>query len=56
MEEERERQRKDNLNLRRGMNDEAHEKNAVTKANDQLRIQVKKAEQERIALKVEKSD
>ena len=51
-EEARDRQRKENLELKRGMNDEVHEKQTLTKANEQLRGQVKKAEQERIALKV----
>jgi len=51
-EEQRDRQRKENLELKRGMNDEVHEKQTLAKANEQLRGQVKKAEQERIALKV----
>lgn len=51
-EEARDRQRKENLELKRGMNDEVHEKQTLTKANEQLRDQVKKAEQERIGLKV----
>ena len=51
-EEARDRQRKENLELKRGLNDEVHEKQTLSKANEQLREQVKKAEQERIALKV----
>lgn len=34
------------------MNDEIHEKDAIQKTNVELRSKVKKAEQERIALKV----
>lgn len=52
MEESRERQRKENVGLKRNMSDESHEKYTVSKANEQLRTQVRKAEQERISLKV----
>ena len=54
--EDRDRQRKENLELKRGINDESHEKNTVSKANEQLRVQVKKTEQERIVLKVTNTD
>lgn len=52
MQEARDSQRKENLELKRGINDEVHEKDAIQKSNMELRAKVKKAEQERIALKV----
>ena len=51
-EEQRDGQRKENLELKRGINAEVHEKKTVVKANEELRQQVKRAEQERIVLKV----
>ena len=51
-EEQRDGQRKENLELKRGINAEVHEKKTVVKANEELREQVKRAEQERIVLKV----
>ena len=52
IEESREKQRKENLDLRRNMNDEVHEKDTVSKANEQLRAQIRKTEKEKISLKV----
>merc|ERR1712136_453741 len=46
-EEARDRQRKENLELKRANNDEAHEKATVAKANDQLRAQIKRAKEEK---------
>ena len=50
-EEKLERQRKEGLELKRAINEEKHEKEALSKANEDLRSDIKKIQADRIALK-----